>query len=191
MAGRIIISKEVHHDEELFSRNPDHHSLVPCCGGMCKLLQRCSATGSSVATPWKPTHEEVRRKHIAQAREKLTRCKERLDNMQAEVEVYGPGQDSPRYAVKAEDMPRLRYIVSQLQANPEFVPMRVSMRHSRRLHCLNLDFGEGVKLSLRVEYITNPGRSDTSHKRSLYALPNAELRRELIGIIERALLPKK
>ena len=140
----------------------------------------------------KPTHEEVRRKHIAQAREKLTRCKERLDNMQAEVEVYGPGQDSPRYAVKAEDMPRLRYIISQLQANPEFVPMRVSMRHSpHRLHFLNLDFGEGVKLSLRLEYITNPGRSDTSHKRSLYALPNAELRRELIGIIERALLPKK
>lgn len=139
----------------------------------------------------KPTHEEVRRKHIAQAREKLTRCKERLDNMQAEVEVYGPGPDSPRYAVKAEDMPRLRYIISQLQANPEFVPMRVSMRYSRRLHFLNLDFGEGVKLSLRVEYITNPGRSDTSHKRSLHALPNAELRRELIGIIERALLPKK
>ncbi|MBQ8480449.1 MAG: hypothetical protein IJ503_08720, partial [Akkermansia sp.] len=63
----------------------------------------------------KPTHEEVRRKHIARAQEQLARCRERLENMQAEVEIYGPGQDSPRYAVKAEDMPRLRYIVSQLQ----------------------------------------------------------------------------
>ena len=139
----------------------------------------------------KPAHEEARLRHIKRAEDKLIRYRELLDALHAEVEIYSYGQDSPRYAVKAEDMPRLRYIVSQLQANPEFVPMRVSMRHSRRLHCLNLDFGEGVKLSLRVEYITNPGRSDTSHKRSLYALPNEELRRELIGIIEHALLPKK
>ena len=165
--------------------------LCLAAGGCVSCCNAAPLQAAASQRHGKPTHEEVRRKHIAQAREKLTRCKERLDNMQAEVEVYGPGQDSPRYAVKAEDMPRLRYIVSQLQANPEFVPMRVSMRHSRRLHCLNLDFGEGVKLSLRVEYITNPGRSDTSHKRSLYALPNEELRRELIGIIERALLPKK
>ena len=154
----------------------------------------CNAAAKQVETQQnrvKPTHEEACLRHIRQAEDKLARCRELLETTQAEVEVYGPGQDSPRYAVKAEDMPRLRYIISQLQANPEFVPMRVSMRHSRRLHYLNLDFGEGVKLSLRVEYITNPGRSDTSHKRSLYALPNAELRRELIGIIERALPPKK
>ncbi len=70
--------------------------------------------------------------------------------MQAEVEVYGPGQDSPRYAVKAEDMPRLR-----------------------------------------AERITTPGGTGISHTGSLYALPDAGLRRELIGIIERALPPKK
>ena len=114
-----------------------------------------------------------------------------MEAMQAEVEVYGHGQDSPRYAVKAEDMPRLRYIISQLQANPEFVPVRVTMRHSRRLYCLNLDFGDGVYLSLRAERITSPERTGISHKRSLYALPDAGLRRELIGIIERALPPKK
>lgn len=139
----------------------------------------------------KPTHEEVRRKHIARAQEQLARCRERLENMQAEVEIYGPGQDSPRYAVKAEDMPRLRYIVSQLQPNPDFSPFRVSMRHSRCLFFLNLDFGEDVKLGLRAERIATPGGTGIGHTRSLYALPNPELRRELIGIIERALPPKK
>ena len=111
--------------------------------------------------------------------------------MQAEVEVYGPGQDSPRYAVKAEDMPRLRYIISQLQANPEFAPVRVTMRHSSRLYFLNLAFSDGVYLSLRAERITSPERTGISHTRSLYAFPDAGLRRELIGIIERALPPKK
>ena len=111
--------------------------------------------------------------------------------MQAEVEVYGPGQDSPRYAVKAEDMPRLRYIISQLQANPEFAPVRVTMRPSSRLYCLNLAFSDGVYLSLRAERITSPGGAGISHTGSLYALPDAGLRRELIGIIERALPPKK
>lgn len=139
----------------------------------------------------KPTHEEVRRKHIARAQEQLTRCRERLENMQAEVEIYGPGSDSPRYAVKAEDMPRLRYIVSQLQANPDFSPFRVSMRHSRCLFFLNLDFGEGMELGLRAERIATPGGTGIGHTRSLYALPNPELRRELIGIIERALPPKE
>ena len=111
--------------------------------------------------------------------------------MQAEVEVYGPGTGSPRYAVKAEDMPRLRYIVSQLQANPEYRLSRVRMSHSRRLYCLNLDFGNGVYLSLRAERITSPDRTGISHTGNLYALPDASLRRELIGIIERALPPKK
>lgn len=111
--------------------------------------------------------------------------------MQAEVEIYGPGSDSPCYAVKAEDMPRLRYIVSQLQANPDFSPFRVSMRHSRCLFFLNLDFGEGVKLGLRAERIATPDGTGIGHTRSLYALPNPELRRELIGIIERALPPKE
>ena len=111
--------------------------------------------------------------------------------MQAEVEVYGPGQDSPRYAVKAEDMPRLRYIISQLQANPEFAPVRVTMRPSSRLYCLNLAFSDGVYLSLRAERITTLGGTGISHTGSLYALPDAGLRRELIGIIERALPPKK
>lgn len=138
----------------------------------------------------KPTHEEVRRKHIAQAREKLARCRERLENLNAEVEIYGPGQEAPPYPVKADDMPRLRYIVSQLQANPDFSPVRVRMRHSRRLFCLNLDFGEGVKLSLRAERITTPGGTGIGHIGSLYALPTPELRRELTGIIERALPPK-
>lgn len=110
--------------------------------------------------------------------------------MQAEVEVYGFEHDAPRYAVKAEDMPRLRYIISQLHANPEFVPVRVTMRHSRRLYCLNLDFGDGVCLSLRAERITSPNRTGISHTGSLYSLPDTGLRRELIGIIERALPPK-
>ena len=111
--------------------------------------------------------------------------------MQAEVEVYGPGQDSPRYAVKAEDMPRLRYIISQLQANPEFAPARITMRHSSRLYFLNLAFSDGVYLSLRAERITSPERTGISHTGSLYAFPDAGLRRELIGIIERALPPRK
>ena len=138
----------------------------------------------------KPAHEEARLRHIRQAKDKLARCRELLDALHAEVEIYSYGQDSPRYAVKAEDMPRLRYIVSQLQANPEFALSRVSMRHSRRLYCLNLDFGDGVYLSLRAELITSPDRTGISHTGSLYALPDAELRRELIGIIERALPPK-
>lgn len=139
----------------------------------------------------KPTHEEVRCKHIAQAREKLIRCKGRLENMQAEVEVYGLGTGSPRHAVKAEDMPRLRCIISQLQANPDFTPVRVTMRHASRLYFLNLNFGDGVILSLRAELITTPGGTGISHQCCLYSLPNAELHRELIGIIERALPRKK
>lgn len=95
----------------------------------------------------KPTHAEVRLKHISQVREKLTRCKELLDNMQAAVEVCRFEQDAPRYAVKAEDMPSLRCIISQLQANPDFTPVRVTISYVR---CLNLDFGEGVKLRLRA-----------------------------------------
>ena len=166
-------------------------ALCLAAGGCVSCCNAAPLQAEALQRHGKPTHEEVRRKHIAQAREELTRCKERLDNMQAEVEVYGPGQDSPRYAVKAEDMPRLRYIISQLQANPEFVPMRVSMRHSRRLHYLNLDFGEGVKLSLRVEYITSPDCTGIGHTGCLYTLPTSEQLRELIGIIERALPPKK
>ena len=153
----------------------------------------CQAQTAQISSPHrqgKPTHEEVRLRHIEKAANNLARCKELLDAMQAEVEIYGPGLDSPRYAVKAEDMPRLRYIVSQLQANPEFALSRVSMRHSRRLYFLNLDFGDGVYLSLRAERITSPDRTGISHTGSLYALPDAELRRELIGIIERALPPK-
>lgn len=162
-------------------------AAVGACGGWCNAAPQQAKTQQSRV---KPTHEEVRLRHIKQAEEKLARCKEFLDAMQAEVEVYGFGQDSPCYAVKEEDMPRLRFIISQLQANSEFIPVRVTMRHARRLYCLNLNFGEGVKLSLRAECITNPGRSDIGHKRSLYALPNPELRRELIGIMERALPPQ-
>ena len=154
----------------------------------------CNAAAKQVETQQnrvKPTHEEARLRHIRQAEDKLARCRELLETMQAEVEVYGPGQDSPRYAVKAEDMPRLRYIISQLQANPEFAPVRVTMRHSSRLYFLNLAFSDGVYLSLRAECITSPERTGISHTGSLYALPDAGLRRELIGIIERALPPKK
>ena len=154
----------------------------------------CNAAANQVETQQnrgKPTHEETRLRHIRQAEDKLARCRELLETMQAEVEVYGPGQDSPRYTVKAEDIPRLRYIISQLQANPEFAPVRVTMRHSSRLYCLNLDFGEGVKLSLRAERITSPDRTGIGHTGCLYTLPTSELRRELIGIIERALPSKK
>lgn len=154
----------------------------------------CNAAANQVETQQnrgKPTHEEARLRHIRQAEDKLARCRELLETMQAEVEVYGPGQDSPRYAVKADDMPRLRYIISQLQANSEFAPVRVTMRHSSRLYCLNLAFSDGVYLSLRAECITSPGGTGISHTGSLYALPDAGLRRELIGIIERALPPKK
>ncbi len=155
----------------------------------------CSNAASTQAEPQqgrgKPTHEEARLRHIRQAEDKLARCRELLDAMQAEVEVYGSGLDSPRYVVKAEDMPRLRYIISQLQANPEFAPVRVRMRHSRRLYFLNLDFGDGVYLSLRAERITSPDRTGIGHTGNLYALPDAGLRRELIGIMERALPPKK
>ena len=133
----------------------------------------------------KPAHEEARLRHIRQAKDKLARCRELLETMQAEVEIYSYGQDSPRYAVKAEDMPRLRYIISKLQVNPEFAPVRVT-----HLYCLNLDFGEGEKLSLRAERITTPGRVGIAHTGSLYALPTPELRRELIGIILRAVSEK-
>lgn len=167
-------------------------ALCLAAAGLC--VGCCNAAAKQVETQQnrvKPTHEEARLRHIRQAEDKLARCRELLETMQAEVEVYGPGQDSPRYAVKAEDMPRLRYIISQLQANPEFAPVRVTMRHSSRLYCLNLAFSDGVYLSLRAERITSPERTGISHTRSLYALPDAGLRRELIGIIERALPPKK
>ena len=163
-------------------------AAVGACGGWCNAAPQQAKTQQSRV---KPTHEEVRLRHIKQAQEKLARCKEFLDAMQAEVEVYGFGQGSPCYAVKEEDMPRLRYIVSQLQANPEYRLSRVRMSHSRRLYCLNLDFGNGVYLSLRAECITSPDRTGISHTGNLYALPDASLRRELIGIIERALPPKK
>ena len=159
--------------------------------GACVSCQAQTAQISSPHRQGKPTHEEVRLRHIEKAANNLARCKELLDAMQAEVEVYGFEQDSPRYTVKAEDIPRLRYIISQLQANPEFAPVRVTMRHSSRLYCLNLDFGEGVKLSLRAERITSPDRSGIGHTGCLYTLPTSELRRELIGIIERALPSKK
>ena len=133
----------------------------------------------------KPAHEEARLRHIRQAKDKLARCRELLDALHAEVEIYSYGQDSPRYAVKAEDMPRLRYIISKLQVNPEFAPVRLT-----HLYCLNLDFGEGEKLSLRAERITTPGRVGIAHTGSLYALPTPELRRELIGIILRAVSEK-
>ena len=133
----------------------------------------------------KPAHEEARLRHIRQAKDKLARCRELLETMQAEVEIYSYGQDSPRYAVKAEDMPRLRYIISKLQVNPEFAPVRLT-----HLYCLNLDFGEGEKLSLRAERITTPGCVGIAHTGSLYALPTPELRRELIGIILRAVSEK-
>ena len=148
----------------------------------------CNAAAKQVETQQnrvKPTHEEARLRHIRQAEDKLARCRELLETMQAEVEVYGPGQDSPRYAVKAEDMPRLRYIISKLQVNPEFAPVRLT-----HLYCLNLDFGEGEKLSLRAERITTPGCVGIAHTGSLYALPTPELRRELIGIILRAVSEK-
>ena len=154
----------------------------------------CNAAANQVETQQnrvKPTHEEARLRHIRQAEDKLARCRELLETMQAEVEVYGFEQDSPRYTVKAEDMPRLRYIISQLQANPEFAPVRVTMRHSSRLYCLNLAFSDGVYLSLRAERITSPGGTGIGHTGCLYALPDAGLRQELIGIIERALPPKK
>ena len=133
----------------------------------------------------KPAHEEARLGHIKRAEDKLIRYRELLDALHAEVEIYSYGQDSPRYAVKAEDMPRLRYIISKLQVNPEFAPVRVT-----HLYCLNLDFGEGEKLSLRAERITTPGRVGIAHTGSLYALPTPELRRELIGIILRAVSEK-
>lgn len=139
----------------------------------------------------KPTHEEVRIKHIVKAQENLAKCKARMDALQAGVEIYGPGHDNHLYAVKADDLPRLRYIISQLQVNQDFLPVRVSMRHSRCLFFLHLDFGEGVILSLRAELITTPAVTGISHQRSLYALPTPELRRELIGIIERTLPPRK
>ena len=157
-------------------------------------LNSCQAQAEQVypqQRQGKPTYEDARLRHIKQAEDKLARCRELLDAMQAEVEIYGPRLDSPRYAVKAEDMPRLRYIISQLQANPEFAPVRVRMRHSRRLYFLNLDFGAGVYLSLRAERITSPDRTGIGHTGCLYALPDAGLRRELIGIMERALPPKK
>ena len=160
-------------------------ACVSCCNAETERAAHLASRGRS-------THEGVRLRHIERARETLARCKARLDSMQAEVEVYGFEQDSPRYTVKAEDIPRLRYIISQLQANPEFAPVRVTMRHSsRRLYCLNLDFGEGVKLSLRAERITSPDRTGIGHTGCLYTLPTAELSRELIGIIERALPSKK
>lgn len=133
----------------------------------------------------KPAHEEARLRHIRQAKDKLARCRELLDALHAEVEIYSYGQDSPRYAVKAEDMPRLRYIISKLQVNPGFAPVRLT-----HLYCLNLDFGEGEKLSLRAERITTPGCVGIAHTGSLYALPTPELRRELIGIILRAVSEK-
>ena len=133
----------------------------------------------------KPAHEEARLRHIKRAEDKLARCRELLETMHAEVEIYSYGQDSPRYAVKAEDMPRLRYIISKLQVNPEFAPVRLT-----HLYCLNLDFGEGEKLSLRAERITTPGCVGIAHTGSLYALPTPELRRELIGIILRAVSEK-
>lgn len=133
----------------------------------------------------KPAHEEARLRHIKRAEDKLARCRELLDALHAEVEIYSYGQDSPRYAVKAEDMPRLRYIISKLQVNPEFAPVRLT-----HLYCLNLDFGEGEKLSLRAERITTPGCVGIAHTGSLYALPTPELRRELIGIILRAVSEK-
>lgn len=133
----------------------------------------------------KPAHEEARLRHIKRAEDKLIRYRELLDALHAEVEIYSYGQDSPRYAVKAEDMPRLRYIISKLQVNPEFAPVRLT-----HLYCLNLDFGEGEKLSLRAERITTPGCVGIAHTGSLYALPTPELRRELIGIIERAVSEK-
>lgn len=133
----------------------------------------------------KPAHEEARLRHIKQAEDKLIRYRELLDALHAEVEIYSYGQDSPRYAVKAEDMPRLRYIISKLQVNPEFAPVRLT-----HLYCLNLDFGEGEKLSLRAERITTPGCVGIAHTGSLYALPTPELRRELIGIILRAVSEK-
>lgn len=133
----------------------------------------------------KPAHEEARLRHIKRAEDKLIRYRELLDALHAEVEIYSYGQDSPRYAVKAEDMPRLRYIISKLQVNPEFAPVRLT-----HLYCLNLDFGEGEKLSLRAERITTPGCVGIAHTGSLYALPTPELRRELIGIILRAVSEK-
>ena len=133
----------------------------------------------------KPAHEEARLRHIKRAEDKLIRYRELLDALHAEVEIYSYGQDSPRYAVKAEDMPRLRYIISKLQVNPEFAPVRLTHRY-----CLNLDFGEGEKLSLRAERITTPGCVGIAHTGSLYALPTPELRRELIGIILRAVSEK-
>ena len=69
--------------------------------------------------------------------------------------------------------------------NPEFAPVRLT-----HLYCLNLDFGEGEKLSLRAERITTPGCVGIAHTGSLYALPTPELRRELIGIILRAVSEK-
>ena len=159
-------------------------ACVSCCNAETERAAHLASRGRS-------THEGVRLRHIERARETLARCKARLDSMQAEVEVYGFEQDSPRYTVKAEDIPRLRYIISQLQANPEFAPVRVTMRHPSRLYCLNLDFGEGVKLSLRAERITTPSSAGISHTGNLYTLPTSELCRELIGIIERALPPKK
>ena len=160
-------------------------ACVSCCNAETERAAHLASRGRS-------THEGVRLRHIERARETLARCKARLDSMQAEVEVYGFEQDAPRYTVKAEDIPRLRYIISQLQANPEFAPVRVTIRHSsRRLYCLNLDFGEGVKLSLRAERITSPDRTGIGHTGCLYTLPTSELSRELIGIIERALPSKK
>lgn len=165
-----------------------------CLAAGVACVDRCNAAPERAETPQrcgKPTHEEVRRKHIAQAQEKLTKCKERLQALQAGVEIYGHGYDNHLYAVKAEDMPRLRNIVSQLQVNQDFSPVRVSRRHGRRLFFLHLDFGENAKLELRAECITCPGSTGISHMHCLYALPTPELRRELIGIIERALPPKK
>ena len=159
-------------------------ACVSCCNAETERAAHLASRGRS-------THEGVRLRHIERARETLARCKARLDSMQAEVEVYGFEQDSPRYTVKAEDIPRLRYIISQLQANSEFAPVRVTMRPSSRLYCLNLAFSDGVYLSLRAERITSPGGTGISHTGSLYALPDAGLRQELIGIIERALPPKK
>ena len=153
----------------------------------------CNAAAKQVETEQnrvKLTHEEARLRHIRQAEDKLARCRELLDALHAEVEIYSYGQDSPRYAVKAEDMPGLRHIISRLYANPEFAPVRVTRRPSSRLYCLNLDFGDGEKLSLRAELITTPGRMGIAHTGSLYALPTPELRRELIGIIERAVSEK-